>query len=113
MLNSYENVMPVDKESADKMFLSKDFELICHALVSVVFHEKDWKWVQDKCISFLMNDNPDISGLAATCLGHVARLHRQIEKERVIILLRSRQNNVKIAGRIEDAINDIEMYAVD
>ena len=57
-----------------------------------------------------MNDNPDISGLAAICLGHLARIHGQFEKDKVIPILRSRLNDTAIAGRIEDALDDIKMF---
>ena len=52
-----------------------------------------------------MNENPEISGLAATRLGHIPRTHKQIEKDKVIPLLRSRLNDANIAGLIEDALS--------
>ena len=107
---NYQNIFPIDKASAEKIFSSNDADKICYTMVAVAFHEQDWKWAQDKFLYFLTNDNPEISGLAATCLGHVARIHRQIEKERVIPLLRSRLNDAKIGGLIEDALSDIEMF---
>jgi hypothetical protein len=106
----YHNVFPVDKVAAEKNFASEDVEKICHTLVAVALHEIDWKWVQDKCLTFFMNESPDISGLAATCLGHLARIHGQLEKDKVIPLLKSRLNDPAIAGQIEDALNDIEMF---
>ena len=110
MIDNIHNIFPIDKDSAEKIFLSNNAEKICHAMVAIALHEQDWKWVQDKCLYFLTNDNPEISGLAATCLGHIARIHRQIEKDKVIPLLRSRLNNPDIAGQIEDALSDIAMF---
>jgi hypothetical protein len=110
-MDRYYNVFPIDKDAAERIFSSGDVEKTCHALVAVALHENDWKWVQDKCLYFLMNDNPEISGLAATCLGHIARIHRQIEKDKVIPLLKSRLNDTRITGRIEDALDDIDMFA--
>jgi hypothetical protein len=109
-MDRYYNVFPVDKVSAERIFASEDVEQICHAMVAVALHEKDWKWVQDKCLTFFMKDNPDISGLAAICLGHLARIHGQLEKDKVTSTLRSRLNDSAIAGRIEDALDDIEMF---
>jgi hypothetical protein len=109
-MNKYSNNFPLDKDSAEKIFASNDVKRICHAMVAVALHEQDWKWVQDKCLMFFMSDNPDISGLAATCLGHVARIHKQLERDKVIPLLRSRLNDPAIAGQIGDALEDIEMF---
>jgi hypothetical protein len=109
-MNKDYNDIPLDKNAAEKIFASNNVEEICHAMIAVALNEQDWKWVQDKCLYFFMSDNVEISGLAATCLGHVARIHGQIDKDKVMPILRSRLNEPEIAGRIEDAINDIDMF---
>ncbi|WP_127166757.1 hypothetical protein [Xanthomonas euvesicatoria] len=87
-----------------------DPAVICKELVSAAFNDQDWKWVQEKCLIFLNDKNSDIRGVAATCLGHIARIHRKIEKDKVIGALRSRLHDPVISGRVEDALNDIEMF---
>jgi hypothetical protein len=67
--------------------------------------------VQEKCLFFFQSDNPDIRKLAATCLGHVARIHNKIDKERVVAILKSHLKDPDIAGAIQDALDDIEMFA--
>jgi len=106
----YQHIFPIDKIAAERKFASNDVDEICYAMISVALHEDDWKWAQDKCLHFLMNDNPEISGLAATCLGHIARIHRQIEKDKVIPMLLNRLKDENIGGRIEDALSDIEIF---
>ena len=112
-MNKYQEVLPINKNDAEKLFASNDVEKITTTLVSISFYEKDWKWVQDKCLEYLFHTDDVLSGLAATCLGHVARINRKIEKKKVIALLNSRLSNLQIAGKIEDAINDINMYVED
>jgi hypothetical protein len=109
-MNKYQDVLPIKKNDAEIFFASNEIEKIATTLVSISFYEKDWKWVQDKCLEYLFHPDDVISGLAATCLGHVARVNRKLEKKKVIILLRSRLDNLQIAGRIEDAIDDINTY---
>jgi hypothetical protein len=106
-------VMEYNKQVAEKAFGSQQPEAICHALVAIAFCEPDWKWVQDRCLYFLQNKDPVISGLAATCLGHVARIHQKLEREKVITALRSRLEDAEITGRVEDALNDIDMFVKD
>jgi hypothetical protein len=98
------------KQMVEKAFVSRQPKVICHALVAAAFCEPDWKWVQDKCLYFLQNADPEISGLAATCLGHVARIHQKLERDKVIAALDARRENSEIAGRIEDALDDINMF---
>ena len=57
--------------------VAKSTEQICQALVSIAFYEQDWPWVQEQCLVLLSNKASAIRGLAATCLGHIARMHGQ------------------------------------
>lgn len=89
---------------------SGDPASICRALVAIALGDADWKWAQDKCLEFLADGNPDISGVAATCLGHIARVHRKIDKPRVIEMLHRYRANSAISGRINDALDDIARF---
>lgn len=111
-MNIYHDVQPITKDAAQKMFLSNKVENICNALVSIAFYDPDWKWVQDKCLHFFLSNDPNISGLAATCLGHIARIHHKLDKEKVINLLNSRRNDAEIGGQIEDALDDIDSFII-
>jgi hypothetical protein len=109
-MNKYKQVYPIDKSAAIAAFSSSNIETICNAMVAVALHEADWKWAQDKFLEFLEYDNPQVSGLSAICLGHLARIHRNIDKEKVMASLLSKLNDSKIGGLVEDAINDIEIF---
>jgi len=106
----YQEVLPINKNDAERIFASDNLEKIREALVAVSFYEEDWKWAQDECLKFLSHENNIISGLAATCLGHIARVHGKIERGKVLKELNSRLNNLEIAGRIEDAMSDIDIF---
>ena len=51
-----------------------------------------------------------IRGLAATCLGHVARRFGTIQPESVA-LLRLLSADADIGGRADDALDDVAMFA--
>lgn len=109
-MHTYDEVKPIDRNIAEVYFSSGDPECICNALVAITFHDQDWKWVQEKCLFFLMSENTDISGLSATCLGHIARIHGQLDEDRVVNMLQERLTDPQLSGRIEDALDDIEMF---
>lgn len=109
-MQQYRPAAPLPKEDALTAFASGDSAQICPALVAVAFHESDWRWAQDRCLEQLASDDADVRGLAATCLGHIARIHRELDKERVLAALGKRRGDEAIAGRIEDTIGDIEMF---
>lgn len=109
-MNIYENVEPIDREEAERIFASSDVNKVAHTLVAVAFFEQDWKWVQNKCLLFLDNVNSDIRGVAATCLGHIARVHRVLEKDKVIQALSRHLTDIAIKGQVQDAIDDINQF---
>lgn len=110
MTNFYKEISPISKKKANISFLSNDKEAIANALVSVSLHESDWRWAQNKCLFFLSNSDDDIRGLAATCLGHIARVHKRLDKVKVINELKKRLIDEKIKGNVEDALQDIEIF---
>lgn len=98
------------REVALDAFASLDPEKICRALVSVAFYDDDWRWVQDQCLHYLESENEYVACLAATCLGHVARIHGKIDRDRVIPVLHSKVNDSRVSGCISDALEDIGMF---
>ncbi len=112
-MKKYQDVGIIEKDKAEQIFSTNNVENICSALVSISFYEKDWKWSQDKCLEFLLNANVIIAGMAAICLGHIARIHGKIEKNRVVNALKHKLSNKEIAGQIQDALEDIEIYIGD
>jgi hypothetical protein len=102
-----------ESEEIEKKLRSKDSTIVINTLLEITFHNQNWEWVQDLCIELLENKNPDIKGLAVTCIGHIARIHGTIDKEKVLKAFESRKNDHTINGRIEDAIDDINMFVTD
>jgi len=110
---NYANVKPMDRKDAAEAFASREPEQICSALVAIAFHDDDWQWVQGVCLQYLESSNLEICAVAATCLGHVARIHGQIDKKKVIAAIQSKMSNENIKGTLEDACDDIESFVKD
>lgn len=107
---SYQDFQPYNKRALEKAFALRDVKVICEALVSVALNDSDWRWAQNTCLEFLSNESPDVRGVAATCLGHIARIHCQLDKEKVHIALREHLDDNIISGQIADALDDIDMF---
>lgn len=106
----YLPVKEISRADAEEALGSADVEKISFALVSISSCENDFAWVQNKLLDFLEHPNSDISGLAATCLGHLARKHGIVDKGHVVKRLRSHLDNGAVAGRVSDALDDIETF---
>lgn len=106
----YEEPAPVTHADAERAFEFGTPNEACDALVGVALHDADWRWVQAWCITLLKSKNVAVKGLAATCLGHLARIHRQLDLEVAAPALAEAFEDVEIQGRVEDALSDIKMF---
>jgi HEAT repeat len=106
----YQEPEPIERVDAERIFLTGTPEEICDALIGVTFHDPDWRWVQEHCLEFLNHENADVRRLAATCLGHIARIHRQLDRDVVVPALKRLEADPEVAGTASDALDDIRMF---
>ena len=105
---TYNEPHPITREEAEAAFVSNDSEEIAFALVNVAFHDPDWRWVQENCLTFVRSDIAALRQIAITCLGHVARIHRKLDLERVLPVLQEFSHDPEV--QVEDALDDIRMF---
>lgn len=106
----HRNPHRISRREAEKVFTTGSSDKICDALLAISLYDEDWRWSQTECLHFLNHTNPDISGLAATCLGHIARIHHKLDRELVTTALLNKLKDPKISGRVQDALDDIEIF---
>lgn len=97
------------------LMFDEDKTFCCNLLLKIILDEsfQDWKWKQNLCLDIAKSmKDPDICGLAVTCLGHIARIHNKIEKSKVIQELDHLKDKDYIRCRIEDALDDINMFII-
>jgi hypothetical protein len=88
-----------------------DEEVISKALLYMTFNIQDAGWIQKTCLEFIStNENDSMRGLAIICLGHVARIHGTVNEQTTIPFLNRLLNNTSLAGRAQDALDDIEIF---
>ncbi|GAA4693096.1 HEAT repeat domain-containing protein [Promicromonospora umidemergens] len=88
-----------------------DAQELCGAMIAAAFNVDDWKWLQEEFVSLLQHPNANVRAIAATSLGHVARVHGQLDTARVLPLLEELRQHQKTRGFAETALEDIEMFA--
>lgn len=106
----FNNPAPKTKSELEMMLASSAVNSVTEALVDIALNQQDWQWAQNIFLQFLSSNNHVISGLAATCLGHIARIHHHLDKEKVIPALMNKVNDPVIGGTVQDALDDIEMF---
>jgi hypothetical protein len=108
----YQETLPISLEEAKENLESNDSTRINDALIRLTYHNSNWQWVQDQCLQLLNHSDPVVKGIAVSCLGHLARIHKTIDTAKVLPVLHNLLDDPDLGGRAEDAIDDIEMFAL-
>ena len=106
----YEEPEAMDRAQAEAVLRDKDSRAACEALVRVALHDPDWAWVQEHCLRLTAAADPEVRGVAATCLGHLARIHGVLGLSRVEPSLRQLRQDPEVRGRADDALDDIKRF---
>ena len=108
----YETIEPISKDQAERLLAKDNREAICRTLVRVATSEPDRHWAQSQCLRFATHEDSFVRGVAATCLGHLARIHGTIDEDEVIPVVRQllQDQDHLTRGKAEDAISDFSIY---
>jgi hypothetical protein len=106
----YEEIDSISRSDAMVGLGSANPRDICKALVRLAFHDPDLRWVQSLCIELAEHSTVEVQSTAILCLGHLARIHRALDLEKVVPLLIDLRKNPMLSGRVDDAMDDIEIF---
>lgn len=108
----YETVEPISKDQAEDLLAKGGRETICRTLVRVAMFEGDRHWAQSQCLRYASHEDSFVRGVAATCLGHVARIHKAIDEDEVMPLVRQLllDKDPLTRAKAEDAISDFSIF---
>ncbi|QSB16855.1 hypothetical protein JQS43_11540 [Natronosporangium hydrolyticum] len=70
----------------------------------------DWRELQELHLRLLEHEDHQVSALAATCLGHLARVYRQLDERRVTTALYKARSLPHIRGTADNALDDIRTF---
>ena len=108
----YERIEPIDKTRAKKLLANGDRDAICLTLVSVAMFESDRRWAQAQCLRFAKHPDSFVRCVAATCLGHLARIHGAIDENDVVPVVREllHDSDPETRGKAKDALSDFSTF---
>ena len=113
-MKRYESIEHITKEQAE-LTLHNSSNISRDELVTLLLglHEiEDAIWVHNQYLKYISNDDYWVSSAAITGLGHLARVSESFEKDSVVYLLKKLSNErPELESKIEDALNDIEVFS--
>ncbi len=112
MSNQYEKPGVLSKEETLSILNGNNtVEQKVHALVGSVNAIEDHAWLQELCLSYVNHKDKWIAGAAINGLGDIARIFGQLDLKLVLDKLNTTKSERKdLAGKIEDAIDDIKTF---
>ena len=110
--NKYEALSHTTHSEADGGLSSGDADLVARTLIAISLNDEDWRWVQQHALQFLTHESDLVVSAAILSLGHTAGRNRSIDKHVVIPALQHVATHSRYAGKVQDAIDDIEMYVI-
>ncbi len=108
----YESIEPITKDEAQRLLRRADRDTTCQTLVRVATTVSDRAWAEKECLRFATHKDAFVRGVAASCLGHLARIHKQIDEDRVIPVVRQllQDSDPQTRAIAEDTVDDFSMY---
>jgi hypothetical protein len=88
---------------------SKDWQTAKNELLGLALHHDSWRMVQDACLSVLDHESIDLRTVAVISLGHIARIHRELDRS-VLVALEERIHDREIGPLVEDILDWITFY---
>jgi hypothetical protein len=89
----------------------RDIHGALNAMVGcALYGDGDWRASQDLYLALLDHEDHQVQALAATCLGHVARVYGRLDEKRVVVALRRARVRPHGRGTAGDALEDIATY---
>ncbi|MFP4979474.1 CPCC family cysteine-rich protein [Paenibacillus sp. CN-4] len=87
-------------------------DTIVDGLLSLALNADDGEFVQDLMVRYSRHENKTIRGIAILCFGHIARMHRAVNKELIIPLISDALNDEStfVRGHAHSALDDINMF---
>ena len=106
----YEQPEPITPDEDEPLLRDPDPDVVCQALVRVVHSDVDLRWAQARCIDAASSPHLAVRQAAATCLGHLARLHGKLDTAKVMPVLRRLLADPATQGVAEDALEDLQTF---
>jgi hypothetical protein len=107
----YEELAPISREEATEVFTrGDDTYSLCHSLLRVALHDDDWRWALEQIVPYLRDPNPEVRGVAVSCIGYLVRIHRAIDVSSALPMLYALQEDASVARRVRDTLEDIRQF---
>jgi len=104
--------VPLTNREIEQTFQHGNTRDISQTLVTLALYDADWKKVEKYCLEFLEYPDSGVRSVAATCIGHLARIHKILDLGIVLPALYRHLSDPGqwVAGNADNALSDIGIF---
>ncbi|MBB5321166.1 hypothetical protein [Marinobacter oulmenensis] len=106
----YDEPKDIDKSQFLKIVESGIIDLICDAIARSPNFIDDYDWLLHQYKVLLFHPDLEVRGVTITSIGHLARINEHAKKDELLGVLGPLISDHDLAGRVEDAIDDINTF---
>ncbi|NBV21668.1 MAG: HEAT repeat domain-containing protein [Proteobacteria bacterium] len=108
----YEEIPEWSHEKVEQALRDDDPGVLRYAVVAISMHDGDWRYAQDLCVRLSSHPHFNVRGNAVLGFGHIARVHRQLDRAVVqpIIEAALRDADKYVRGHGVDTVADTEHF---
>ena len=100
----------ISKDEFNQTIASGSIESKCDAIVRAAYFIPDYDWLVFQFTKLVNDPNYQIRGVTITCIGHIARLYENSDKQQLLKIFEPFLSDSEIGGRAEDSIDDINTF---
>ena len=112
-MGRYHEPPPSTPEGLAEALDQDSVESICERLPGQAIHGGDPGWLTSLCLRLSHHPSTDVRRAAVVALGHLARIHCDIDRDRVVPRLALLADDALLSGAAADALDDIATFASD
>lgn len=109
-MNRYVEPPTATQEELAQAVEADDVALISQRLIGLALDGTDPSWMTATALELAGHDSVSVRRASAITFGHLARLHRHIDRARVLPVLERLSRDPEVAGNAADALDDIEHF---
>lgn len=110
MNSSYIGPTRIDKKEFIEVISSGTTADKCDAIVRATHSIADYEWLLAVLGRLLSDSDTEVRGVSVTCIGHIARIFPEADKDQLLRLVHPILSDSEISGRAEDALDDINTF---
>lgn len=99
--------LPLTRQEAEQSLASGDPREISETLSRILYHDPDWRWVQEQCLRFTLHNDADVRRAATASLGYMPFHYHVDDFGPIITVLNDLMQDSEVAEQAKEALSII------